>query len=205
MTIDFFYLSSFLGPTSPGAQPLSSVLYTLLKPPNTRPGIPDASPDTHVPRSQNTRHTPESCGNSSSENRGCIETVQTLSGDSNALLPRRGHEDLLQEGPSSSWRDPLRRGWHEDRLALLLPARMARHASKGTSENKPRVLTERERESRGCKVWGARCVRGRGAHRDTTTPKITTTRRNIAPMTTMIAMAHVGILSSFASDRFASC
>eukprot|EP00964_Phaeocystis_antarctica_P132294 scaffold96351_cov55-Phaeocystis_antarctica.AAC.1 len=59
MTIDFFYLSSFLGPTSPGAQPLSSVLYTLLKPPNTRPGIPDASPDPvnfqqSTPRSQNT-------------------------------------------------------------------------------------------------------------------------------------------------------
>ena len=46
MTIDFFLPFELPGSYLSGRSQRSSVLYTLLKPPNTRPGIPDASPDT---------------------------------------------------------------------------------------------------------------------------------------------------------------
>ena len=192
------------------------VCHTLLKPPNTRLGIPDASPDPvnfqqSTPRSQNTctsvakhkahpRILRQLVQRESGLHRDCSDLIRRLQRSSSSQRARR----------SSSRRTFFKLARSSSSRLARRPACLAAPCADGTARKQRHVReqatgADRERESRGCKVWGARCVRGRGAHRDTTTPKIAITRRRTAPMTTIIAMAHVGILSFDSSDRFASC
>ena len=169
MTIDFFYLSSFLGPTSPGAQPLSSVLYTLLKPPNTRPGIPDASPDPvnfqqSTPRSQNTctsvakhkahpRILRQLVQRESGLHRDCSDLIRRLQRSSSSQRARR----------SSSRRTFFKLARSSSSRLARRPACLAAPCADGTARKQRHVREqatgadrEREREQGvqgvGCKV-----------------------------------------------------
>ena len=111
-------------------------------------------------------------------------------------------------------RPHVKRNWMESVLSKSLNSRKSRSRRSSSARRpaclaapcdtarKPKLVTEQVTHLVLTRAQG---VRGRGAHRDTTTPKIATTRRRTAPMTTIIAMAHVGILSFDSSDRFASC